>query len=418
MRRASLLGIGLLIGCGACGQTRDRATPDVRTVAPPADPRWVVTWAASPQEAAEPLKTSGQTLREIVHTSIGGDRVRVRVSNACGTLPLLIGAAHLAIRGQGASIAAGTDRVLTFGGSPSIYIPSGALVVSDPVALAVPELGDLAVSLFLPDPVILMTEHTGSEQTTYVTSRGDFTGAPLLVKPTTTRSWYLLSDVEVLAPAGSGAIVALGDSITDGYGSTLDTNRRWPDYLAERLKAAGGPRRLAVVNEGIAGNALLHEYIGTNALARLDGDVLALPGAKYVIVLEGINDIGGPTLRLKLLEEVRPDQIIGAYRQIIDRAHAQGLKVFGGTLLPFEGAKLDNYFTPGGEAKREVVNAWIRASGAYDGVIDFDRALRDPAHPTRLLPLYDSGDHLHPSDQGYEAMAVAVDLSLFGVGKP
>ena len=374
---------------------------------------WVGTWSASPQAAGTPVQINGQTVREIVHTSIGGDRVRVRLSNAYGTSPLDIGSAHLAVRSVGASIAAGSDRVLMFNGSPTITIPAGALVVSDPVTLKVPELGDLAVSVFIPGNVAAATEHSLGLQTTYISPPGDFTGAASMAAATTTLSWYFLTGVEVKASEKTKAVVTLGDSITDGFASTPDTNRRWPNRFAERLQAQPGKFRLAVLDEGISGNRVLHDFIGTNALARLDRDVLVQTGAKYVIVLEGINDIGIPGAFGLAAEQVTAEQIIAGHRQIIDRAHALGLKIFGGTLTPFEGTIFPGYFSAAGEVKRQAVNEWIRTSKAYDAVIDFDAVTRDPAHPTRFLPIYDSGDHLHPNDTGYKAMADAVDLSLF-----
>jgi lysophospholipase L1-like esterase len=380
--------------------------------------RWVGTWSASPQAAGTPftgtpVQINAQTVREIVHTSIGGDSVRVRLSNAYGTGSLVIGSAHLAVRSEGASIEPGSDRVLMFNGSPTIAIPAGALVVSDPVTLTVPELGDLAVSIFIPGNVAATTEHSQGLQTTYISPPGDFSGAASMEAATTTQSWYFLAGVEVKASKKTRAIVTLGDSITDGFGSTPDTNGRWPNRLAERLQARPGKFRLAVLDQGIGGNRILHDFIGTNALARLDRDVLAQTGARYVIVLEGLNDIGIPGAFGLAAEQVTAEQIIAGHRQIIDRAHALGLKIFGGTLTPFEGATLPGFFSAAGEVKRQAVNEWIRTSKAYDAVIDFDAVTRDPAHPTRLLPAYDSGDHLHPNDTGYKAMADAVDLSLF-----
>lgn len=379
--------------------------------------RWVGTWSASPQAAGTPftgtpVQINAQTVRQIVHTSIGGESVRVRLSNAYGTGPLVIGSAHLAVRSEGASIEPGSDRVLMFNGSPTITIPAGALVVSDPVTLTVPELGDLAVSIFIPGDVEATTEHSQGLQTTYISPPGDFSGAASMEAATTTQSWYFLVGLEVKASKKTRAIVTLGDSITDGYGSTPDTNSRWPNRLAERLQA-GGRSQLAVLDQGIGGNRILHDFIGTNALARLDRDVLAQTGARYVIVLEGVNDIGIPGAFGFAAEEVTAEQIIAGHRQIIDRAHALGLKIFGGTLMPFQGAALPGYFSAAGEVKRQAVNKWIRTSRAYDAVIDFDKVMRDPARPTRLLPAYDSGDHLHPNDTGYKAMADAVDLSLF-----
>jgi lysophospholipase L1-like esterase len=234
-----------------------------------------------------------------------------------------------------------------------------------------------------------------------------------MVGASTTKSSYFLTGIDVEAPSSAAAIVTLGDSITDGYSSTPDTNHRWPNFLADRLNARHGAPLRAVVNGGISGNRLLHDLIGTNALARLDRDVLLPGGARYVIVLEGINDIGAPTFLDKPDQDVSAEEIIAAHRQIIERVHGAGLKAFGATLTPYEGTTLPRYYTVAGEAKRGAVNTWIRTSGAYDAVIDFDQATRDPSHPARLLPAFDSGDHLHPSDAGYRAMADAVDLSLF-----
>jgi len=365
---------------------------------------WIATWAASPQEADPPLQISGQTVRQVMRISMGGPRFRVRLSNLYGTKAIEVGAAHLALHGDGAAIVPGSDRTLSFGGAPSVSIPPGALVVSDPVALAVPSLGDLAVSLYLPGTVSATTEHSSAIQTTYVSSAGDFSGAETLIGPSTTQSWYFIAGIEVDGPANAHAVVALGDSVTDGQKSTRDASHRWPNFLAARLQGASR----AVVNAGIAGNRILDDLVGANALARLDRD-LAQPGAKYVIVLEGINDIGFHEAG----DEVTADQIIAGHRQIILRARGLGLKVFGATLIPFEGTTFSGFYTEAGEKKRQIINEWIRSSGAYDGVIDFDRAARDPAHPTRLLPAFDSGDHCHPNDAGYKAMANAIDLALF-----
>lgn len=374
---------------------------------------WVGTWAASPQLAAAPYAFNGQTVREIVHTSVGGNRVRVRISNAYGSEPLVIGAAHVAIRSSGPAIAGATDRTLTFNGATHVTVPSYGLVLSDPVSLRVPELGDLAVSLYLPRSVRGLTEHSLGVQSTYISTAGNFTGAATFVPAATTTSFYFLSGVEVGTEERGKAIVMLGDSITDGYASTTDANRRWPNHLAERLQARRGPYTLAVLNAGISGNRVLHDFIGTNALARLDRDVLVQTGVRFVTVLEGINDIGLPGAFGLPTEQVTADEIITGHRQIVDRLHALGLKAIGCTLTPFEGTIFPGYYSSEGEAKRQAVNRWIRTSGAYDAVIDFDVATRDPTHPTRLRPAYDSGDHLHPNDTGYRAMADSIDLSIF-----
>jgi lysophospholipase L1-like esterase len=367
---------------------------------------WVGTWGASPQTASNPVAIKNQTIRQIVRVSIGGKQVRVRLSNAHGAGPLAIGAARVALRSTGAHVAAGSHRMLTFGGSPSTSIPPGALVVSDPVNLQVPDLGDLAVSIYLPGNQIAATEHTEGLQTTYISAEGDFSGADSLPTATTTQSVYFLIGVEIDAARSSSAIVTLGDSITDGYKSVADGNKRWPNRLAERLAAQKGGGKLAVLNAGITGNRILHSKDGPNALARLDSDVLVQSGARYLIVLLGINDIGFPGA-------VTVDEIIAGHRQIIDRAHAIGLKVYGGTLTPFQAYLPGLYYTAVGEAQRQTVNQWIRTSKAYDAVIDFDKAIRDPGNPARILPAYNSGDNLHPNDAGYKAMADAINLSLF-----
>ena len=370
------------------------------------DIHWVGTWSASPQAASSPVELKGQTIRQIVRVSIGGKRVRVRLSNAFGAGPLVIGAAHVALHSTGGAIAAGSDRMLTFNGSPSTAIPPGALAVSDPVYLQVPDLGDLAVSIYVAGNQVAATEHSVGLQTTYVSAEGDFSGADSLPMTTTTQSLYFLTGVEVDAAKSSKAIVTLGDSITDGYRSTADANKRWPNRLAERLNAQKGGSKVAVLNAGITGNRILHDRDGSNALARLDRDVLVQSGARYLIVLLGINDIGFPGA-------VTVDEIIAGHRQIIDRARAMGLKVYGGTLTPFKAFMSGLYYTDVGEAQRQAVNQWIRTSKAYDAVIDFDKAIRDPRNPSTILPAYDSGDNLHPNDAGYKAMADAINLSLF-----
>jgi lysophospholipase L1-like esterase len=375
------------------------------------DVHWVGTWSASPQAASSPVQLGGRTIRQIVRVSIGGKLVRVRLSNAYGTDSLAIGAARVALRSTGASIATGSDRVLTFNGSPSTTIPPGAVAVSDPVKLQVPDLGDLAVSIHIPGNAAAATEHSVGLQTTYISAEGDYSGADSLPTASTTQSYYLVTGIEVDAARNSRAVVVLGDSITDGYHSTPDANRRWPDRLAERLHAQKGGSKVAVLNAGITANRILHNTVGTNALARLDRDVLVQSGARYLIVLQGINDIGFPG-------SVTTAEIIAGHRQIIDRAHAMGLKVYGGTLTPFQAYLSGIYYTPDGEAQRQAVNQWIRTGKAYDAVIDFDRAIRDPGNPATILPAYDSGDNLHPNDAGYKAMADAVDLSLFKAGIP
>jgi lysophospholipase L1-like esterase len=327
-----------------------------------------------------------------------------------------IGAAHLARRAGDSAIAPGSDRPLTFSGRASVTIPPDALVLSDPVRLAVPAAGDLAISLYLPKAVTGAGIHYSAQQTSYV-GRGDLTAAESIASASTITSWVFLTGVDVLAAEDAATLVAFGDSITDGARSTIDTNRRWPNVLASRLLARHGAR-IGVLDAGIGGNRILTDAasnvrFGVNALARFDRDVLAQPGVKYVIVLEGINDLGHPGSSAPATETVSADDIIAGLTQMIERAHEKGIRIFGATLTPFEGTPFPGYFNPEKEAKRKAVNQWIRNGKAFDGVIDFEKAVRDPQHPDRMLPAYDGGDHLHPGDAGYKAMGEAVDLSLF-----
>ncbi|HXT86620.1 MAG TPA: SGNH/GDSL hydrolase family protein [Verrucomicrobiae bacterium] len=372
---------------------------------------WVGTWAASPQmptgeNGLNPADAGfeNQTVRMIARVSIGGKEVRVRLSNEYGSTPVTIGDAHIARAGKGAEIMAGTDRQLTFSGEKMFVIPPGAEVMSDPVNLGIKPLTSVVVSVFVPNATGPATWHSLARQTTYISGAGDFTANSNMAASKTTHSWYWLSGIEVLASARTAAVVTLGDSITDGAASTLDANHRWPDVLAETLAKNGAA--LGVLNEGISGNRLLHDVAGMNALARFDADVLSQDGVKYLMVLEGINDIGWPRMTGGKYagDKVSTEEIIAALQQIADRAHAHGILVYGGTLTPFEGAF---YETPDGEAEREDVNKWIREGGAFDGVIDFDEVTRDPKQPKRLVPADDSGDHLHPGDAGYDAMGRA-----------
>jgi lysophospholipase L1-like esterase len=384
---------------------------------------WVVTWGASPapqladetQMRDAKLVFENQTLREIVHTSIGSNTVRVRLSNAYGKQTVEVGAAHIALRAKGPEIAAGSDRALTFGGRPTVSIPPNALVLSDPVKLDIPATGDLAISIFLPKAATGAGIHYSAQQTSYI-APGNVTDTASISNATTMTSWVFLTGVDVLAPESASAVVAFGDSITDGARSTVDANHRWPDILANRLQHSG--KKVAVLDAGIGGNRILHDAtsnirFGVNALARFDRDVLAQPGVKYVIVLEGINDLGHAGTSAPASETVSSDDLIAGFKQMIERAHEKGLKIFGATITPFEGTVFPGYFTPEKEAKRKAVNEWIRTGRAFDGVIDFEKAIRDPQNPNRVLPAYDGGDHLHPGDAGYQAMGAAIDLRLF-----
>ena len=359
---------------------------------------------------APPATVNNQTIRQIVRVSLGGSRVRVVLSNAFGTAPIQIGAAHVALREKDSTLVASSTKPLTFGGTSSAAILAGATLVSDPVELTVPPVSDLVVDLFLPGDLGVgpspVTTHNGASQTNYLSEAGNHSGAATLPVARTTNAWFLVARVEVVAPATAATIAAFGDSITDGAASTSDTNSRWPDVLARRLAARKG-NSVAVVNAGISGNRVLGDGAGVSALARFDRDVLMQTGVTHVIILEGINDIG----LARANASPSAADLIAGHRQLIDRARARGLRVYGATLTPFEGAP---YYTPEGEAKRQALNEWIRTSKAYDGVIDFDKATRDPAAPAKFLPAYDSGDHLHPGDAGYKAMGDAIDLALFG----
>ena len=394
----------------------------IANVAHAADDHWVATWSAAPMAADSALEESnagfnGQTLRQVVRVSIGGHEVRVRLSNAYGTRPLDIGAVHLALHDKGSSTVPESDRALTFNGKTSITIPPGAYVVSDSSRLDTPPLSELAVSLYFPSATGPLTWHQLGMQTTFISTTGDATAKVEFPRIATSASVYVLSGVDVVTGIQNGAVVALGDSITDGYGSTVDAQHRWPNFLAERLNAAGTTAPMAVLDQGISGNRLLNDTEGPNALARFDRDVLGEPGVTHVIVLEGINDIGLPGYMGHHSEEVSSEEIIGAYRQLIRRAHELGIKIYGATLTPFEGTD-PRYFSVDGERKRKAVNSWMRSQSEFDAVIDFDRAIGDAAHPTRLLPAYDSGDHLHPNDAGYKAMAASIDLRLLKAEAP
>jgi lysophospholipase L1-like esterase len=382
---------------------------------------WVGSWAASQQipepNNAMPLeKPHDVTLRQIVHLSIGGSMIRVRVSNAFGTEPLHLIAVHVArpVSRAASRIYPASDRAFTFNERADVLIPMGAEYISDPLSYPVGGLSDLAITMQIEAASGQETGHPGSRATSYLVtglpaSTAELTGAQ------TFDHWYFLSGVDVSAPADTSSIVALGDSITDGHGATTNGNDRWTDALATRLQHSPSTHNVAVLNEGIGGNRLLLDGLGPNALARLDRDVLAQNGVRYLIVLEGINDIGTLTRIAPASEEQHEDlvrRMIGAYQQIILRAHAHGIKVIGGTIMPFMGS---GYYHPteSNENDRQMVNAWIRATGHFDAVIDFDKVMADPAHPDHLRPEYDSGDRLHPSPAGYRAMAEAIPLTLF-----
>jgi len=377
---------------------------------------WIGTWAASPQaevNQAATVDSNGTTYREVVHISAGGAAVRIVVTNEFGLEPLTIGAAQIAISAGGDAIELPTAKVLTFGDRASVTIPAGALMVSDPVPMKLPALSNVTVSLFLPaQPIRQESVHSYALQTNY-RATGNVVGEKTLTSPTETPSWYFLKGVEVQADGtktDARAVVALGDSITDGAASEANTNRRWPDVLARSLQANKSLAGIGVLNAGINGNRLLHdEDDDESALRRFDRDVLAQAGIKYLIVLEGINDIGHNVSATPSDPAVTAQDLIGALQQITVRAHAHGIRVIGATILPYENCK---YASTDGERIREEVNKWIRSSHGFDGVADFDKIVRDPKHPTRILDVYDSGDHLHPNAAGLRAMGESIDLSL------
>ena len=390
-----------------------------------AETRWIGTWGASPspqlpdmaQMEKANLKFSNQTVREIVHVSVGGAAIRIRLSNAYGKEAVEIGSVHVGVREAGATIKAGSDHAVTFSGESKITIPPNALVLSDPIPLKIAPLSDLAISIYLPKSELGAGIHYSAQQTNYIAG-GDVASASDLPDAAKITSWVFLTGVDVTATGSAATLVAFGDSITDGARSSNDSNHRWPNFLADRLVKRSGSAPIGVLDEGIGGNRILHDpnsniAFGVNALARFDRDVLAQPAVKYVIVLEGINDLGHSGPNLFPDEQVGAAEIIAGLKQLIARAHEKGLKIYGATLTPFVGVPFAGYYSDEKEVQRKAINEWIRTSHAFDGVIDFEKAVRDPAHPDHIAEAYDSGDHLHPKDEGYKAMADLIDLSLF-----
>jgi lysophospholipase L1-like esterase len=382
---------------------------------------WVASWGAAqqipePQNALPAADLTDATVRQVFHLSVGGPALRVHVSNAFGTAALRFTSVHVArpLSPSAAAIDPASDRTLRFAGSVEVTVPPGAEFVSDPVDYAVAPLSDVAVTFHLDTPPSTEAGHPGSRATSYY-EPGDAVSAPALADAKRVDHWYQVSEIDVLGAPGAASVVALGDSITDGHGATTNGNDRWTDVLARRLQASPRTRSIGVVNQGIGGNHLLTDGLGPNVLARLDRDVLAPEAVKWVIVFEGVNDLGGLAQNGEVTPEAhaaRVQSVIAAYQQIILRAHAHGLRVYGVTVTPYAGS---DYYHPGplSEADRQAVNQWIRATGHFDAVIDFDAVVRDPAHTDRLLPAYDCGDHLHPSPAGYKAMGEAIPLALF-----
>lgn len=383
----------------------------------PAPPHWVASWQASTQPVwgadflfptGIPQALDDQTFRQTARISLGGSRLRVRLSNVYGTTPLRIGAASVA-GGAGAS-----PLALSFDGQPDTLIAPGQERVSDPLALSTRDRQAVQVDVYVPGPAPLQSFHWDGRQTSAI-APGNQTGSVALRDGTTTTARLFLTGIEVEAPAAARTVVVIGDSITDGATASLDRDQRWTDHLAARL----APQGRAVVNAGISGGRLLRDGMGESALARFQRDVLDLPGVASVVVLVGINDISWPGTAFAR-GQARPSlgELQAGYRQLIDRAHARGVRIVGATLTPFAGAlpgtPLDDYYAPDKDALRRQLNAWLREEARFDAVIDLDAALRDPAHPTRLAPAFDSGDHLHPGDAGNRAMAEAVDLAVLG----
>ncbi|ADW70236.1 SGNH/GDSL hydrolase family protein [Granulicella tundricola] len=386
---------------------------------PKLEDHWVGTWATSPYQMDNAAGTMGgadMTIREIVHVSLGGPLLRVELTNEHGVEPLTIGGAHVALTTGRGDVSLVTSNALTFGGKDGITIPAGATAMSDPFALTLPPLSDLAVTLFVPaQPMTKVTFHGSAFQTNYLAPGNLLSGRTISsadgVKTST--SWFFLKGVDVKTTGDTGAIVTLGDSITDGAQSTVDANATWPDELARRLQGDKKTKGLGVLNEGIGGNRLLHDNAGPSALRRFDMDVLSRPGVKYLVVLEGINDIGHAYDPVKAYDVVTADDIIQALAQLAERAHVMGIKVYGATLTPYGGAK---YASPAGEAVRQAYNNWIRTTKALDGFIDFEKVVMDPASPATFpafSPAFNKADHLHPNDAGYKAMGDAIDLKLF-----
>lgn len=392
---------------------------------------WIGTWGAAPEPPRPTVGRfagtpgySNQTIRQLVRISAGGTHLRVHFTNEYGTHPLHIGAASVALVDSSGAPEPGTERTVTFGGKADARIPAGAPYVSDAIDLAVRPLATVAISIYLPEQTDACTCHAIGLQTAYVSGPGNFVGKAFDAAQKI-QSRAFISGVDVESMPSGGAIVALGDSITDGFGSMPDTNTRWPDLLAERLAAKHGGEAWGVVDMGISGNQVLADGVGDSALRRFDRDVLSVPGVRYVIISNGLNDIinsyggaSGPASNDARASAPKASAaaLIAGYRQLIERAHTHGIKVLGATLTPYEGSSLGNrtdLYSPEGEAQREAINQWIRTSGAFDGVLDFDAAWRDPRHPTRIIEELQHGDHLHGNLAGYQALAQSIDLALF-----
>ena len=412
INRASWLVLLIILGAGEF------------THAASAAQTWISTWAASPQESRPGFGVAldGQTIRQRMRVTIGGNQVRVRFSNAFGKTPLIIGHATIGIPADtAATVKEGSLKALTFGGRASVTIPPGAPAISDPVAIDLPADSLATISLYLPEKLdASYTVHALGLRTAIISPKGDFTDKATVPEAAKSESTYFVMELMVPRKPDQFTIVAFGDSITDGNNSTVEADASWPAVFARRLAAAGKADKIAIVNQGIGGNQMRKDFAGVSAQARFDRDALAIPGVKYIVLLEGINDLGFPGAKMggQLLAppDSMPtaDDIIATYQQLIGRAHLHGLKIYGATLTPFKGTDLPGYYEDSKEPVREKINEWIRTSGAFDAVIDFDAVLRDSADPHRAAaPLISPRDHLHPSDAGYKKMAESIDLGLF-----
>lgn len=409
---AALKSVALGLACALLSLTPFTAV-QAGTAAPDGDHHWVASWGAAPVAAGPMLPP--RTIRQVIRTSLGGTAVRIRLSNLFGSEPLTVGPVRVARHVEGPLIQPGTDQAVTFNGMSRAVLPAGGSVLSDAVELPVAALESLVVSLYLPNGASAPTVHQVGNQTVYL-AQGDVTSqARFEPEGEADDTRYLLTDLDVAATKDARSFVVLGDSITDGVGSSENANARWPDRLAERLQGTPSLASIAVVNAGIAGNRILNDgaapYRGPSSLSRLTRDVLDKPGVRWVLLLQGGNDISASDLLEAADQKVSAAQIIEGMRMIIIRARARGVQVWGATLLPRGGTTFPAPPSAAALAKREAVNAWIRESGSFDVVVDFDRVMRDPARPSHLLPAYDSGDHLHPNDAGYQAMADAIDLT-------
>jgi lysophospholipase L1-like esterase len=391
------------------------SSSQAQTSSPQTAQSWVSTWMAAPDQEGPALNKG--TLRQVIRTSVGGAQLRLRFSNVFGTRALTIGAVHVARQAQGSAIAPNSDHPVTFEGKKSIVIAAGESVLSDAVTMRVARREALTVSLYLPEGSGPSTLHGFANQTVYISSGGDSTTAASFPSEETDDSRYFLTDVEVAAHEEARAIVALGDSTSDGVGASLDRDARWTDALLDRMQADPALASIAVVNAAIAGNRILngasYPFVGPSALERFERDVLRKPGVRWIILLEGINDITAAGMLATPQDQVSAQDIIQGMQTLIARAHAKGLRIFGGTILPRGGSEGPRRELPEGAAKRQAVNAWIRSAGAFDAVIDFEKAVEDPARPGYQRAELVSGDKTHPNDSGYKAMAAAIDLGLF-----